>query len=136
ILHLLAAPGGETDPVTRIADACRQLEGAFSLLFLTPTMIVGVRDPQGFRPLWLGRTPEGAWALASETPAFDLTHIEPVREVEPGTLVVLDGSGVREVRYAEPRPAHCVFEHVYFSRPDGFMFGDAVQAVRLELGRA
>lgn len=136
ILHLLAAPDEESDPVARIADACRQLEGAFSLLFLTPTMIVGARDPQGFRPLWLGRTPEGAWAFASETPAFDLTHVEPVREVEPGTLVVLDESGVREVRYAEPRPAHCVFEHVYFSRPDGFMFGDAVQEVRLELGRA
>lgn len=135
VLHLLAAPDGVADPVERIAAACRALEGAFSLLFLTHDAIVGVRDPQGFRPLWLGRTSDGAWALASETPAFDLTHIEAVREVEPGTLVVLDANGVREVRYADPTPAHCIFEHVYFSRPDGVLFGDPVEKVRVALGQ-
>ncbi len=136
ILHQLASPEGARDPITRIAEACRALEGAFSLLFMTPGALVGVRDAQGFRPLWLGRTAEGRWAFSSETPAFDLTRIRPEREVEPGTLVVLEGDGPpREVRWAEAAPAHCVFEHVYFARPDGVIFGDPVHRVRKALGR-
>ena len=136
ILHQLARAGVAQEPVDRIAEACRELEGAFSLVFMTPSCIVGVRDPQGFRPLWLGRTAEGSYAFSSETPAFDLTHIEPLREIEPGTAVVIDDQGVREVRYAEAAPAHCVFEHVYFSRPDGMLFGDPVLGSRKAMGRA
>lgn len=134
-LHLLARPGGSSDPAERMAEACRELQGAFSLVVMTPRMLVGVRDPQGFRPLWLGRTAEGKYAFSSETPAFDLTKITPVKEVAPGTLVVVDDAGLREVPFADPRPAHCVFEHVYFSRPDGVIYGDAVQEVRKALGR-
>lgn len=138
ILHLLAGPeepGTEHDAIARIGAACAQLEGAFSLLMLTPDALIGVRDPHGLRPLWLGKTPEGAWGFASETPAFDLTHVDPVREVEPGTLVVIDKDGVRDMCFAAPTPAHCVFEHVYFARPDGELFGDPVGRVRKELGR-
>ena len=137
VLHLLASPDGPKDDlVARVAHACKALRGAFSLLVLTPEMMIGVRDPQGWRPLWLGRTAAGAHGFASETPAFDLTRVEPLREVPPGTMVVVDASGWREVRYAEPTPAHCLFEHVYFARPDGMLFGDPVQQVRQELGRA
>jgi len=135
ILHLLASPEGRADPVGRIAQAARELEGAFSLLLLAPGAMIGIRDPQGFRPLWLGKTAEGAWAFSSETHAFDLTRVEPVREVPPGTLVVVDDDGVREVAYAEAAPAQCIFEHVYFARPDGVVFGDPVQEVRKALGR-
>ncbi len=134
-LHLLARPGGADDPAERMAAACRELEGAFSLVVMTPTMLVGVRDPQGFRPLWLGRTAEGKYAFSSETPAFDLTKITPLYEVPPGSLVAVDDTGVRQLAFADPRPAACVFEHVYFSRPDGVIFGDAVQEVRKALGR-
>ncbi|MCA8924202.1 MAG: amidophosphoribosyltransferase [Planctomycetes bacterium] len=135
VLHLLAQASGSTDPVGRVVETCRELRGAFSLLVLTPDAMIGVRDPQGLRPLWLGKTPEGAYAFASETPAFDLTKVEVLREVEPGTAVVVDSDGVRTQRYAEADPAHCMFEHVYFSRPDGVVFGDPVERVRIELGR-
>lgn len=134
MLHLLASPEGPPDPVDRLLHVCRQLEGAFSLLVMTPTFIAGARDPQGLRPLWLGQTDAGRYAFSSETPALDLTRIEAVREVEPGTVVVVDDSGVREQRYADAQPAHCVFEHVYFSRPDGVLFGDPVQKVRVAMG--
>lgn len=136
VLHLLASPGGPADPIDRIVAACKELAGAYSLLLLTPNALVGVRDPHGFRPLWIGKTQDGKWAMASETPAFDMTGVEPVREVAPGTIVVASEDGLREVRFAEPTPAHCVFEHVYFSRPDGELFGDSVHAVRKALGRA
>jgi amidophosphoribosyltransferase len=134
-LHLLARTGGPADPVERMAQACREIEGAYSLLVMTPKCLVGIRDPQGFRPLWLGQTAEGKYAFSSETPAFDLTRVKPMHEVPPGTLCVIDEKGVRQVRFAEARPAHCVFEHVYFSRPDGVLFGDSVQQVRKALGR-
>jgi amidophosphoribosyltransferase len=134
-LHLLARPGGPADPVERMAQACREIEGAYSLLVMTPRALVGIRDPQGFRPLWLGQNAEGKYGFASETPAFDLTKFRPLYEVPPGTLVEITDAGVRQVRFAEPKLAHCVFEHVYFSRPDGVIFGDAVQTVRKALGR-
>lgn len=141
ILHLLARPGGPQDPLERAAEAARQLEGAFSVLILVPGAILAIRDPHGFRPLWLGRTKangsgETVHAFASETSAFDLTGIEPVRELEPGTVVEITAKGIRELRYAEATPRHCVFEHVYFARPDGILFGDGVQEVRKKLGRA
>lgn len=136
VLHLLASPGGPREIPERVAHACQQLRGAYSLLILTPDMMIGLRDPQGWRPLWLGRTAQGAWAFASETPAFDLTKVEALEEVAPGTLVVIDKNGRRDLRFAEPTLAHCIFEHVYFARPDGVMFGDPVQRVRQALGRA
>ena len=135
ILHLLASPEGREDPIERIAASCRELEGAFSLVIMTSSSLIGIRDRHGFRPLWLGETEDGAYGFASETPAFDLTHVKPVREVQPGCMVIIDESGVREVCFAEETLAHCIFEHVYFSRPDGRMFGDNVQEVRKALGR-
>jgi amidophosphoribosyltransferase len=134
ILHLYARSHRE-----RLEDALStslsKLKGAFSLLFLTPDSLVAARDPWGFRPLVLGRLGE-ATIVCSETCALDLIDAEYVRDVEPGELIVVDASGLRSFRplpAAEPR--HCVFEHVYFARPDSQVFGRNVLTSRLALGR-
>jgi amidophosphoribosyltransferase len=97
--------------------------------------IYGIRDPRGFRPLSLGKL-DGAYVLASETCAFDLIDAEYIRDVEPGEMVILDSRGVTSLRFSPPaQPAKCVFEHVYFSRPDSIVFGRSVQQSREMLGR-
>ena len=109
--------------------------GAFSLVFLTPDALVAARDPWGFRPLVLGRL-GGAAVVASETCALDLIDAEYVRDVEPGEILVADADGVRSFKPFPPEPtAHCVFEHVYFARPDSLVFGRTVLDSRLRLGR-
>ncbi|MGH9459465.1 MAG: amidophosphoribosyltransferase, partial [Thermoanaerobaculia bacterium] len=109
--------------------------GAFSLLFLTRDTLVAARDPWGFRPLVLGKL-EGAWIVCSETCALDLIDAEYVRDVEPGELVVIDRDGLRSFRPFPPEPVRqCVFEHVYFARPDSLVFGRNVLSSRLLLGR-
>jgi amidophosphoribosyltransferase len=118
-----------------IAASLSKVMGAFSLLFLTPEALVAARDPWGFRPLVLGRL-EGATIVASETCALDLIDAEYVRDVEPGEVVVVDDTGVRSFRPFPPEPsAHCIFEHVYFARPDSLVFGRTVLESRLLLGR-
>ncbi|HET7295173.1 MAG TPA: amidophosphoribosyltransferase [Vicinamibacteria bacterium] len=118
-----------------IAASLTKVMGAFSLLFLTPETMVAARDPWGFRPLVLGRL-EGAWIVCSETCALDLIDADYVREVEPGELVVVDRNGLRSFRPFPPEPVRqCVFEHVYFARPDSQVFGRNVLASRLLLGR-
>ncbi len=118
-----------------IAASLSKVMGAFSLLLLTPNAMVAARDPWGFRPLVLGRV-DGATILCSETCALDLIDAEYVRDVEPGELVVVDANGVRSFRPFPPEPhRQCVFEHVYFARPDSLVFGRNVLASRLLLGR-
>jgi amidophosphoribosyltransferase len=134
ILHLYARSHKE-----RLEDAISasltKLLGAFSLLFLTKDSLVAARDPWGFRPLVVGRLGD-ATIVTSETCALDLIDAEYVREVEPGELLVIDDSGMRSFRPFPPEPkAQCVFEHVYFARPDSVVFGRNVLASRLELGR-
>ncbi len=137
IVHLLAQ-SRETDSIERIAGALRQLHGAFSLLFATETRIIAVRDPNGFRPLALGRLKD-AFVFASETCAFDLIEAEFIRELEPGEMVVVDASGLKSYRPFGERAAtperFCVFEHVYFARPDSRVNGQSVYRVRERLGR-
>jgi len=119
-----------------LKQAMTQIKGSFSLLFLTPTEMIAVRDPQGFRPLVLGKK-GSAWAVASETCAFDLQGIEYQRDIEPGEIVFIDKNGPRSERFVpkkEAHPAHCIFEHVYFARPDSRVHGDVVQYVRHKLG--
>jgi amidophosphoribosyltransferase len=109
--------------------------GAFSLLFLTPEALVAARDPWGFRPLVLGRLGE-ATVIASETCALDLIDASYVRDVEPGEVLIVDADGLRSFKPFPPEPtAHCVFEHVYFARPDSLVFGRTVLESRLKLGR-
>jgi len=133
ILHLVARSRAN-DVVDAITQSLGRVRGAFSLLFLVPGRLVAVRDPSGFRPLSVGRI-GGAWVVASETCAFDLLGAEYVRDIERGEMVVIDVAGLHSFRpFSSSRPAPCVFEHVYFSRPDSRVFGQSVQAVRKRLG--
>jgi amidophosphoribosyltransferase len=118
-----------------IVDSISQVQGAFSLALLTRDRLVAVRDPHGFRPLALGRL-DNAWVVASETCAMDLIGATYVRDVEPGEVLVVSAAGVRSIKPFPPAPlAHCIFEHVYFARPDSYVFGRSVNEVRTELGR-
>jgi amidophosphoribosyltransferase len=134
IVHLIARSAARNLPAA-IADALNQVEGAYSLVILTRDEMYAIRDPRGFRPLVLGRI-EGSWTVASETCAFDLIDAEYVREIEPGEMVRISRSGVESIHFAPPKPhQYCVFEHVYFSRPDSVIFGRPVNESRERLGR-
>ena len=131
IIHLLARQAANGEPLA----ALRSLRGAFSLVMLTPDALVGVRDPNGFRPLVLGRL-GSAWVLASETSALDLIGARLEREVAPGEVVVINGRGLRSCfPFAPGRPAFCIFELVYFARPDSNLGGGNVAQMRVEMGR-
>ena len=135
IVHLLAR-GREPDIETRIINALKQVEGAYSLVFLAESKLIAVRDPRGFRPLLLGRLKD-SFVFASESCAFDLLEAEFIREVEPGEMIVVDGKGLRSVKpWTEQSKRFCVFEHVYFARPDSNIDGRSVYRVRELLGRA
>jgi len=141
IVHLIALSREQTLPEA-IADALQQVEGAFSLVLMSPDRIIAARDPRGFRPLAMGRIPalEGqkrdTIVFASETCAFDLIGATYERDVKPGELIVVGPEGISSRFYAATAPqSSCIFEHVYFSRPDSVVFGRAVQTSREELGR-
>jgi amidophosphoribosyltransferase len=110
------------------------LRGAYSLVFMDERTLYAARDPQGFRPLVLGRLERG-WVVASETAALDIVGASFVREVEPGELIAIDERGLRARRFAEPQPRGCLFEYVYLARPDTTIAGRGVQATRVEVGR-
>jgi len=141
IVHLIALSKEQTLPEA-MADALRRVEGAFSLVMISPDRIFAARDPRGFRPLAMGRIPrqpgekQDTIVFASETCAFDLIGAEYVRDVRPGELVVIGPEGMTE-RFYSPSPSQssCIFEHVYFSRPDSLVFGRPVQESREDLGR-
>ncbi|MBI2175034.1 MAG: amidophosphoribosyltransferase [Candidatus Omnitrophica bacterium] len=155
ILHLLARATNkqfEDD----LVECLRLLKGAFTLIFLTERELIGCRDPNGFRPLCIGRLNK-SYVLASETCALDIIGARLVREVEPGEIVIINSSGLRSLKPFRESPArsatspaaggtsspeailparsHCLFEHVYFARPDSMIFGESVQSVRIRLGR-
>jgi len=133
ILHLYAKSTAETAE-DAIVESVSQVNGAFSLVLLTPDSLIAVRDPHGFRPLALGRIGE-TYVVCSETCAMDLIGAEYVREVEPGEVLVIGPSGLRSyMPFASTPTAHCVFEHVYFARPDSYVFGKSVNEVRTNLG--
>ncbi len=133
ILHLLArAPAGPLDD--QLVSALRQVTGAYSLLLLTPDCLYAIRDPHGFRPLTLGRLGD-AWLVASETCALDLMEADYVRDVEPGEIVVISDAGIRSFQFSPPAERlQCVFEYVYFARPDSVLWGTNVHKVRRAMG--
>ena len=134
ILHFFARSRQAGTPEA-VAEALDKVVGAYSLVMLFKDAVYGIRDPRGFRPLSLGQL-DGAYVLASETCAFDLINARFIRDIEPGEMVILDGRGVTSLRFAPPAPAaQCIFEHVYFSRPDSIVFGRSVQESREMLGR-
>ncbi len=134
VLHLYArSQAGSFEDA--LVESVTQLTGAFSLALITRDHLVAVRDPHGFRPLALGRLGE-AWVVCSETCALDLIGATYVRDVEPGEMVVVGADGLRSIKPFPPLPlSHCIFEHVYFARPDSEVFGQSVNEVRTELGR-
>jgi amidophosphoribosyltransferase len=135
IIHLIAHSRADT-LLARIVDALSQVRGAFSLVILTDQGVIAARDPYGLRPLCLGQV-KGSWVVASETCALDLIGGEYVRDIEPGELVVLDPRGVTSLKpFAPTREAMCVFEYVYFARPDSKIFGNnTVYEARKAYGR-
>jgi len=133
ILHLMAR-NPRPDVVESLVWALGQVKGAYSLLLLTDNGLIAARDPNGFRPLVLGNY-DGAPCFSSESCAFDLLHAEIVGELEPGELVVARGGEIERLRLPqEVRPTRCIFEHVYFARPDSQVFGDAVSETRTKMG--
>ncbi|MEK7204163.1 MAG: amidophosphoribosyltransferase, partial [candidate division NC10 bacterium] len=134
IVHLIARSGSE-NLVEATAEALSRVSGAYSLVIMNETELLGIRDPHGFRPLSLGRLGD-AWVLASETCAFDLIDATFVRDVEPGEFVHITPQGMKSYRPLPPaRPAQCIFEYVYFSRPDSLLYGQNVAVARKALGR-
>jgi amidophosphoribosyltransferase len=147
ILHLIAQ-STRRKQIDKIVDAVSQLEGAFSLAILTDEALIALRDPNGFRPLALGRIPaasgspeEDAWCVASETCAFDLVGAQYVRDVRPGELIVITQEGVASGQFETIQLAQnngvsqCIFEYIYFSRPDSKIFGEMVDKVRRKMGK-
>ena len=139
IVHLLARSQARHLPGA-LGDALNQVEGAYSLVVLTADELYAIRDPRGFRPLNLGKleAPNGetAWIVSSETCAFDLLNAHYVREVSPGEMLRISKSGLESIHFAPDKPhQYCIFEHVYFSRPDSTIFGRSVNDSRETLGR-
>ncbi len=135
ILHL-AARSQRPTMVDRLIEALSLVEGAATILAMNEQMLVGYRDPMGFRPLVFGRS-ERLLMLASETCAFDIVGVEPVREIQPGEMAVIaDGEVTFKQVFRPGRLRQCIFEHIYFSRPDSHVFGESVNRIRRALGRA
>ncbi|MDE2996743.1 MAG: amidophosphoribosyltransferase [Bacteroidota bacterium] len=147
ILHLIAQ-STRRKQIDKIIDAVGQLEGAFSLVILTDNALVALRDPNGFRPLAIGKIPaasgnaeDESWCVASETCAFDLVGAEYVRDVKPGELIVITQEGVASGSFESIQLAQnhgvsqCIFEYIYFSRPDSKIFGEMVDKVRRKMGK-
>jgi amidophosphoribosyltransferase len=135
ILHLMAQPARNGNR-NSLVDTIRKIEGAYSLVIMTEKELIGVRDPFGFRPLSIGRIGE-AWVLASETCALDLIHAKYVRDVQPGEIVVINDQGLSSVQAfsEQQRRAFCIFEYVYFARPDSTIANRSVYKVRVEMGK-
>lgn len=134
IMHLIAH-SKEIGLLDRIIDGLRQIRGAFSLIFLYDKGLIAVRDPFGFRPLSLGRLND-AYVVASETCALELIEAEYIRDIEPGELIVINEKGVTSHKpFATEKVSSCIFEFVYFSRPDSFIFGQSVHDIRKRLGK-
>jgi amidophosphoribosyltransferase len=127
-------PAGPMSPMDSAMEILPATRGAFSLVFMDEHTLYAARDPEGVRPLVLGRLERG-WVVASETAALDIVGASFVREIEPGEIVAIDEDGVRSQRFAEARPKGCLFEYVYLARPDTTISGRSVHATRVEVGR-
>lgn len=136
LVHLMAKPSYRSAEEA-VTESVKRVQGAFSLVILNETQLFAVRDPHGFRPLCYGKLGRG-FVVASETCAFDLIEADFIREIEPGEVLVIDEKGPRSYfpfKGTQTRRAHCIFEHVYFARPDSTIFGDNVALVREKLGQ-
>lgn len=137
LVHLMAKPS-HVAKKNNIGHCLNHINGAYCFIFMREDVLIAARDPQGFRPLCLGRLDNG-YIIASESVAFDLVGATFIREVEPGEMLTIDRNGVRSEKFAPPekiKPAHCVFEHIYFARPDSNIFGENVHQLRYRLGES
>ena len=119
----------------KIMESLRKIQGAYCLTVMTEDKLIGARDPQGFRPLCLGRLEDGGYVLSSESCGLDVVGAEFVRDIQPGEMVVIDDTGIQSYRFDEAKPSMCVFEYIYFARPDSIVDGQSVHASRFEMGR-
>jgi amidophosphoribosyltransferase len=140
VLHLVAR-SQHKNQLDQVEDALNQVEGAYSLVLMTDNSLIAARDAFGFRPLALGQL-DNSYVLASETCAFDIIGAKYIRDIEPGEIFVVDDEGIandttksRWIRKKENTPRHCIFEYIYFSRPDSIVFGENVDRVRRKLGK-
>jgi len=133
VIHLIAKSKG-ADLEKRLIDSLNKIEGAYSFVLLTEDKLIAVRDPRGFRPLCLGKH-DGAYCIASETCALDLIQAEYIRDVEPGEVLFIDKNGLRSVKpFSGMKHSFCIFEFIYFARPDSNIFGKSVYLTRKKLG--
>lgn len=134
VLHLIAR-SNKTTAIDMVKEALLQLKGAFSLVFLTSNSIIAARDPRGFRPLSLGRLKD-AWVVASETCAFDIIGAEYQRDVLPGEVILINKNGIKSYfPFKKTKEAFCIFEFIYFARPDSMIYGENVDKIRRRLGK-
>ncbi len=135
VIHLIAT-SQKNDLPDRVADALRQVSGAYSMVFLTESRMIAVRDPKGWRPLVIGKLGDG-YVVASETCALDLIQAKFIRDVEPGEMIVFDAKGMRSIKPFEeaPKKAKCIFEFIYFAKPDSHIFERDVYSMRKGFGR-
>jgi amidophosphoribosyltransferase len=134
IIHLIAQSRMATMH-ERIVDALSHVQGSYSLLLITENELIAIRDPNGFRPLSLAEL-DGAYVVASETCAFDLIEATYIREIAPGEMVVINSKGIHSsFPFKKAEPSHCIFEFIYFARPDSMVFGQNVYSIRKEFGR-
>jgi amidophosphoribosyltransferase len=135
IIHLIAKNQALTLQ-ERIVDAVKTIEGAFSLIILSRNKMFAIRDRFGFRPLSIGKIKTGGYIIASETCAFELVGAEYVRDVEPGEMVIFENGEMKSIKLFEATPKKCIFEYIYFARPDSDVFGKNVYETRVEMGKA
>ncbi len=134
LIHLIAKNQKPTLK-ERIIDAVKKIKGAFSLVILSRTKMFAIRDPFGFRPLSLGKLKSGGYIVASETCAFELVGAEYIRDIEPGEMVTFENGKIKSEMIFKPTPKQCIFEYIYFARPDSNIFGKNVYSVRKQMGR-
>lgn len=134
IVHLMAKSKSK-DILEAVSNALKLVQGAYSLLVMTNKYLIAVRDPNGFRPLVMGERADGSIVFASETCAFDITDTKYIRDVEPGEMVVVDSFGIKSLfPFAKKPQSLCIFEYIYFSRPDSYIFNESVYKIRKQLG--
>jgi len=135
LIHLIAKNYEKNTLKERIIDAVKKIKGAFSLVILSRSKMFAIRDPFGFRPLSLGKLKSGGYIVASETCAFELVGAEFVRDIKPGEMITFEKNQIKSEMIFEPTPKQCVFEYIYFARPDSNVFGKNVYSIRKQMGR-
>jgi len=135
LIHLIAKNYEKNTLKERIIDAVKQIKGAFSLIILSRKKMFAIRDPFGFRPLSLGKLKTGGYIVASETCAFELVGAEFIRDIKPGEMLTFENGEIKSEMIFNPTPKQCIFEYIYFARPDSNVFGKNVYSVRKQMGR-